>query len=150
LSFSIETSSQDETKALGERLGRILGEGDIVCFYGDLGTGKTTFIKGVAKALHISDREITSASFIIISEHFGRHPLYHIDLYRIAGPHDIMNLGVEEYLYGDGIAVVEWADRLTDVDCTFSVTMRYREDDGRAVTISGSPEQMKKLRKELC
>lgn len=142
----IETDSDEETIAAGERLGGILRVGDIVALYGDLGAGKTTFVKGVARALNIGEREIASASFIIISEHSGIMPLYHIDLYRISDDNDIINLGVEEYLGADGIAVVEWAERLKGWEWTFSVNLSYSGDSGRLITVKGRPERMAPLR----
>ncbi|MEC4686282.1 MAG: tRNA (adenosine(37)-N6)-threonylcarbamoyltransferase complex ATPase subunit type 1 TsaE [Nitrospirota bacterium] len=143
--FTVETSNERETINTGERLGRILGKGDIVCLYGDLGAGKTTFVKGIARGLGIEEREITSASFVIIAEHYGRIPLYHIDLYRVSGGDDVQDLGLEEYLDGEGVAVVEWAERLTGWDCSFRVDIKFLDDVRREITISGSRERIEAL-----
>jgi tRNA threonylcarbamoyladenosine biosynthesis protein TsaE len=106
----VKTHSEEETKQLGRALGEKLGAGDVVCLYGELGAGKTVFVKGIAAALGIAEREITSASFIIIAEHQGTIPLYHIDLYRIS-PGEVYELGLYDYLSSSGIAVIEWAER---------------------------------------
>lgn len=136
LTHVVETSDERETIEVGESLGRVLREGDVVCLYGDLGTGKTTLVKGIARALGIEEREITSASFLIISEHHGERSLYHIDLYRV-GEEESMDLGLEDYLDGDGIAVVEWAERLRGWDCTFTVRLRFLDGTKREITILG-------------
>ncbi len=140
--FTIETFNEKETINAGEGLGRILRNKDIVCLYGDLGAGKTTFVKGIARGLGIEEREITSASFVIIAEHYGRIPLYHIDLYRVSGRDDIQELGLEEYLEGEGVAVVEWAERLTGWDCSFRVNIKFLDDVRRRITITGSEERI--------
>lgn len=141
----IETSGEGGTVEAGEHLGRLLVRGDVVCLYGDLGAGKTTFVKGVARGLGIDEREITSASFVIIAEHRGRLPLYHIDLYRVEDEADLEGLGLDEYLDGDGAAVVEWAERLRGWDCTFSVQFGFRDDSGREIRISGPEERIGRL-----
>ncbi|MBI5025257.1 MAG: tRNA (adenosine(37)-N6)-threonylcarbamoyltransferase complex ATPase subunit type 1 TsaE [Nitrospirae bacterium] len=102
--------SPEETKEIGFRLGRTLKPGDVVCLYGELGAGKTIMVKGIARSLGINERDITSASFVIIAEYQGRVPFYHIDLYRIEGE-NIGELGLREYLGGDGIAAIEWAEK---------------------------------------
>lgn len=143
--FTVETSNERETINTGERLGSILRKGDIVCLYGDLGAGKTTFVKGIARGLGIEEREVTSASFVIIAEHYGRIPLYHIDLYRVSGGDDVPDLGLEEYLDGEGVAVVEWAERLTGWDCSFRVDIKFLDDVRREITVSGSKERIEDL-----
>ncbi|GMT47384.1 MAG: hypothetical protein IEMM0007_0950 [bacterium] len=143
--LTVETSNERETINTGERLGRILGKGDIVCLYGDLGAGKTTLVKGIARGLGIEEREITSASFVIIAEHYGRIPLFHIDLYRVSGADDLQDLGLEEYLDGEGVAVVEWAERLSVWDCSFRVDIKFLDDVRREITISGSMERIEDL-----
>jgi len=146
--IEVEASNESGTINAGERLGRILRKGDIVCLYGDLGAGKTSFVKGIARGLGIEEREITSASFVIIAEHNGRVPLYHIDLYRVEDGDDVRDLGLEEYLGGEGVAVVEWAERLKDWDCAFSVHIRFMGDAGRKITIYGSEERMYEFKDE--
>ncbi len=135
----------EETFRYGLALGRRLKKGDTVCLYGELGSGKTTLVKGIASAFGIADREITSASFTIIAEYSGRLgegevPFYHIDLYRIADGGDLDSTGVEEYLGGEGLAVVEWAERLGSLEDAIKVTLTMRDEDEREITIEGIDE----------
>jgi len=105
--------SVNETLALGRRLSRYLSAGDIICLFGGLGSGKTVLTKGIAEGLGIQKARVISPTFVLIREHLtGRIPLYHFDLYRLESADEILRLGYEEYLYDDGLAVIEWADRL--------------------------------------
>jgi tRNA threonylcarbamoyladenosine biosynthesis protein TsaE len=113
--FVIETNSTRETKMWGRRLGSLLEGGELLAFSGDLGAGKTCFIKGIARGLSLREENILSPSFTMIQEHHGRLPFYHIDLYRLDTV-AIDDLGLREYLFSDSIAAVEWFDRLTGGD----------------------------------
>ena len=120
------STSVGQTARLGEQLAKHLNKGDIVCLQGELGSGKTTFIKGVAKGLRISPTQVNSPTFVLMNAYAGRLPtcpagrragqaglpLYHFDLYRIETVAEMGAIGYEEFLYGDGIAVVEWAEKL--------------------------------------
>ena len=110
----IKTYSTEETIALGERLGKCLEKGDVVTLNGDLGAGKTHFTKGIAKGLDVDDY-ITSPTFTIVNEHKGRVPLYHFDVYRIDDIYEMYEIGFEEYLYGEGVCIVEWSDKVKDM-----------------------------------
>lgn len=112
--IQIKTCSQDETMLVGRALGSILKSGDVVCLSGDLGTGKTAFTNGIACALGIDDY-ITSPTFTIVNEYKTEVPLYHFDVYRIADPDEMYDIGFEEYLYGDGVVVIEWAELIKDI-----------------------------------
>jgi tRNA threonylcarbamoyladenosine biosynthesis protein TsaE len=105
------SSSAEETAALGERIAGFLHRGSVVALRGGLGAGKTCFAKGIARGLGIQE-EITSPSYTIVSEYRGTVPLYHIDAYRLEGDDDFSALGGEEFLYGEGVSVVEWSERL--------------------------------------
>ena len=109
-----KTFSQDETIEVGKALGKLLNKGDIVCIIGDLGTGKTVFTNGIAKSLGIKEH-ITSPTFTIVNEYDEKTPLYHFDVYRIADSEEMFEIGFEEYLYGEGIVVIEWADIIKDI-----------------------------------
>ena len=111
-SVDILSKSTDQTIKLGERLAKHLRKGDIFCLQGDLGSGKTTLIKGIAKGLKIASEKVTSPTFVLMNAYEGRLPLYHFDLYRLEEIHEISSIGYEEFLYGDGVAVIEWAERL--------------------------------------
>ncbi|TAN44671.1 MAG: tRNA (adenosine(37)-N6)-threonylcarbamoyltransferase complex ATPase subunit type 1 TsaE [Nitrospirae bacterium] len=107
------SGSEGETVAIGRKVGKYVKDRKIpVCLYGDLGAGKTTLIKGIGSAFGMSERDIGSASFLIVAEHDTVPPLYHIDLYRIEGGEALHELGIWEYMEGEGVAVVEWAERL--------------------------------------
>lgn len=115
LQSQIETTSATETQALAARLEAELPDGAVVCLHGDLGTGKTCFVQGLAKALGVR-RPVGSPTFTLINEYRGRRGLAHIDLYRLRGAADAFGLGVEDYLeYFDGVVAIEWAERLGEL-----------------------------------
>lgn len=104
--------SEEETRAAGESLASSLRSGDTVLLSGDLGMGKTVFARGVAAGLGVDPDQVRSPSFTLVNRYPGRVPVYHIDLYRVEKLEDMDELGLEEILGGDGVAVVEWAERL--------------------------------------
>ncbi len=109
----IETRSAKETIELGKRVGKLLQAGDVVALIGRLGSGKTTLTQGLARGLEVKKKNyITSPSFTLIKEYKGRIPTYHIDLYRIDNIKEVYNLGYEEYFYGEGVTIIEWADKI--------------------------------------
>jgi tRNA threonylcarbamoyladenosine biosynthesis protein TsaE len=111
--MKIVTDSAQETVLLGKKLGRHLKKGDVLGLIGELGSGKTTMVQGIASGLGVSQKEaVASPSFVLIKEYRGRIPLYHFDLYRLDKIKDIEYLGVEEYLYNDGVCVIEWAEKM--------------------------------------
>jgi len=139
------SNGPEETVRCGFTLGKRLRKGDTVCLFGELGAGKTTFVKGIASALGIPEREITSASFTIIAEYTAMVnevpvPFYHIDLYRIQGTAELDSLGIDEYIGKDGIAVIEWAERLGEVEGAKAVTFTVMTGDKREISIEGMDE----------
>ena len=111
--------SPEETQAIGAELGRRLAPGDVIAFVGDLGTGKTCMIQGICRGLEVADW-VNSPTFILINEYLGKVderdiPVYHFDLYRLNNPAELEDLGAEEYFYGQGICLVEWAERAGDL-----------------------------------
>ncbi|MGA7870249.1 MAG: tRNA (adenosine(37)-N6)-threonylcarbamoyltransferase complex ATPase subunit type 1 TsaE, partial [Candidatus Binatus sp.] len=107
----IESRSPHETKSWGRRLASLLEGGELLGLIGDLGAGKTCFIKGLASGLSLREEDILSPTFTMIQEHHGRFPLYHIDLYRLEEA-TLDDLGLREYLFSEGVAAVEWFERL--------------------------------------
>jgi tRNA threonylcarbamoyladenosine biosynthesis protein TsaE len=104
------SNSAEETRALGAALAAHLAPGDVICLYGDLGAGKTTFVQGLAQGLGVS-RPVTSPSFTLVHEHRGRLLFYHLDLYRLEAD-DLLEAGIEEVLGANAVVAVEWAERL--------------------------------------
>lgn len=110
---TIEVHSLDETFALGRRLGELLFPGAVVALEGGLGAGKTHFVHAVAEGLDIPDsRVVSSPTFVLIQEYAARLPVYHFDAYRLTRVDDFSDLGVHEYFQGDGVCLVEWADKV--------------------------------------
>jgi tRNA threonylcarbamoyladenosine biosynthesis protein TsaE len=112
--FSTITKSPEETARIGMMLGPLLKAGDIVCLQGELGAGKTCFAKGVASGMGIED-PVTSPTFTLVNEYHGDLTLYHLDVYRLTGAGEMDDLGYEDFFYGDGVALVEWAERVKEV-----------------------------------
>jgi tRNA threonylcarbamoyladenosine biosynthesis protein TsaE len=127
-----------DTIKIGTYVGTHLKVGDIVLLEGSLGSGKTTFVKGIAASIGIED-EITSPTFTIISIYKGKEDLYHIDLYRIQTPGELDELGLEEYLYGKGISVIEWGERIEDhiQGYPVKVVITIKENGEREIAITG-------------
>lgn len=111
--MTLHTSSAEETQKLGKRLGSFLKKGDVIALQGPLAAGKTTLTKGIALALGVKDT-ITSPTFCLISEYEGKLPLYHFDVYRLQGADDFANLGAEDMIYGDGVCLIEWSEKIMD------------------------------------
>ena len=107
-------SSTEEMIQLGERVGRKLCPNTILALSGDLGSGKTTFVQGLAKGLNI-DAHIQSPTFVFFNQYKGTYPLFHFDLYRMKGEEDFLGLGFEEYFMAGGITVLEWPERITSL-----------------------------------
>ena len=109
----IITNSHDETLALGEKIGKYLDPGTVLALSGDLGSGKTIFVQGLAKGLDVpDDYYITSPTYTLINEYPGRYRLFHVDLYRIENYADFDDIGLYEILRSDGVVAIEWADKL--------------------------------------
>lgn len=104
----------DSTVDIGYKIGKLANRGDIICLIGDLGTGKTHITKGIAKGLGI-DEHITSPTFNIVNEYEGNLKLYHFDVYRVNDPDEIEAIGFDEYIFGDGISIIEWANYIEEL-----------------------------------
>ena len=146
--MKIISNSVKDTLSLGKSLAKHLKPGDIICLEGELGAGKTTLTKGIAAGLGLSKAKVTSSSFILIRQHLeGRLPLFHFDLYRLKEPTDIAGLGYEEYLYGEGVSVIEWANKL---ECLMPkerlmVELSHGLGTKRIIKISGQGARYKDL-----
>jgi tRNA threonylcarbamoyladenosine biosynthesis protein TsaE len=131
------TGSDRETEALGERLGASLRGGEVVLLYGDLGTGKTVFVRGLARGLGLDPEEVASPTFILMTTYKGRIALHHADLYRLKGGGDESELGLEELPGSDAVLAIEWAERLAYEPWTNRVRVRlsHAGEDQRRVDI---------------
>jgi tRNA threonylcarbamoyladenosine biosynthesis protein TsaE len=136
--LTIVTGSVEETIALGERLGTDLVPGDFIELAGELGTGKTHFARGVAVGLGVDPAiPVTSPTYTLMNQYCGRFELYHFDLYRLAGDQDVTDLGFEEYFYGAGVCLVEWAERLRELlpEDRLTISLSYLDDDRRSISL---------------
>jgi tRNA threonylcarbamoyladenosine biosynthesis protein TsaE len=155
-SWTTQTSNPEQTQSLAERLGELLQPGDVVALIGELGSGKTVFSQGLARGLGVPKTfYITSPTFAIINEYPGRVPFYHLDLYRVSGPDELSELGLEEILYGQGAVAIEWAERL-DKELPaerLEVHLKFLNEMGRNITLSafgdGSARRLASLIEEL-
>lgn len=110
-----ETFSEEETKKIGFLLGEKAKAGEIYCLNGDLGVGKTIFTKGFAKGLGIKEEDVTSPTFTIVNEYEGKLPFYHFDVYRIGSLEEMEYTGYEEYFFGQGVCMIEWAEIIKEL-----------------------------------
>ena len=111
--MNFDSRSLEDTQRLGKLIGQKLQLGDIILLFGDLGAGKTTLTQNIVLGLGTSEDEyVSSPTFTIVNHYLGRFPIYHIDLYRIDSQHALENLGLEEFLFGDGVTIIEWAEKL--------------------------------------
>lgn len=114
MGLKISSGGPDFTRDLGGKLGRICGPGDVVALIGPLGAGKTVLAKGIADGFGVSE-EVTSPSFNIVLEYEGRAPFYHVDFYRLGRASEALDIGIDEYLYGGGLTIIEWAERFPEI-----------------------------------
>ena len=137
---------------LGEKLGALLGAGDLICLYGGLGAGKTCFAQGIARGLGV-EGAVTSPTFTLINEHYGRLPFFHMDVYRLDSVAEMEDLGYEEYFYDGGVTLVEWAEKIDELlpedRLDISIDRTGEGEDFRQVTLSPRGERFRLLVKEL-
>ena len=141
--------SHNETEliALGKQLGKLLEKQDVIILSGDLGAGKTTFTKGLAKGLGI-DQMIKSPTYTIVREYEGRLPLYHLDVYRIGNDPDSIDL--DDFLFGDGVTVIEWGELLGDsLPSDYLKLTILRKNDGRELVFNAKGHRAEKLLEEF-
>ncbi len=145
MSVLFETKSPDETMAIGEKLAARVKPGDVIAMYGDLGVGKTHFSAGFARGLGIDD-DITSPTFTIVCEYQdGSLPFYHMDAYRIEDIDELFAIGFDEYIFGQGVCLIEWANLIEEAlpADIIKVTIKKNLDKGvdfREIVISGIDE----------
>ncbi|HEY3098003.1 MAG TPA: tRNA (adenosine(37)-N6)-threonylcarbamoyltransferase complex ATPase subunit type 1 TsaE [Methylomirabilota bacterium] len=132
----LTTTSPEATEAAGARLGATLKAGDVVALTGELGAGKTVFVQGLARALGVGTGA-TSPTFVLVNEYRGRLPVHHVDAYRTTTLAELMDLGIEEMMDGDGVTVIEWAERLEPLLPARAVRVRIAGvgDEPRTIVI---------------
>lgn len=141
----IESFSEKETRKFAKSLGEGAKEGQVYCLIGDLGVGKTVFTQGFAEGLGVEDW-VNSPTFTIVQEYRdGRLPFYHFDVYRIGDPEEMYEVGFEDYVYGEGVCLIEWANLIEDILPLDAITVRINKDldkgfDYRRIVIEGLPE----------
>lgn len=151
-SFTVVTRSDPETRRWGIKLGHLLSGGEIIGLIGELGVGKTCFVRGVAQGLNVNKNAwIRSPSFTLINEYEGRLPIYHIDLYRISSREETVGLNLREYLYGDGVSLVEWFEHLPaeEVDEYLEVRMTHGGGNRRKLNFIAHGERYERLLAEF-
>jgi tRNA threonylcarbamoyladenosine biosynthesis protein TsaE len=148
----LQSRSVRETVQIGKWIGKFLQAGDVVALCGELGSGKTHFIKGLAAGVGVGrSSHITSPSFTFIHEYQGRIPFFHIDLFRLTTEEEAEDLGLEEYLGRGGLTAIEWADRIPTLlpEALLWITLSYRGEHARSIEISGKGDRYEELIKEL-
>jgi len=154
LDLTLISESAEETQNIGRIIGEGLVGGDIVALTGELGSGKTCITRGIARGIGVPEEyRITSPTFTLINEYPGRTTLYHVDVYRLSGSHDLKEMGYEEYFYGDGITVIEWADKIKDIlpedDERINVRLKYIDENKREIKISGRTDEIEIISRKI-
>jgi tRNA threonylcarbamoyladenosine biosynthesis protein TsaE len=147
-SWSVVSRSLRHTKSFGVRLARLLEGGEIIGLVGELGAGKTGFVRGVAEGLEVgTDAWIRSPTFTLINEYHGRLPIYHIDLYRVGSRAELESLNLREYLYADGVSLIEWFEYLPpeEVDEFLEVRLTYAERSKRKLTFTAHGQRYERI-----
>jgi len=146
--LTVISENPEETFLIGKIIGENLTVTDVVALIGELGTGKTCLTQGIARGIGIPERfQITSPSFTLINEYQGRVMLYHFDLYRLAGSRDIEVMEYEEYFFGEGVSVIEWADKIKDIlpEQTLFISFKYLDENKREIVIFGDKQKVMKI-----
>jgi len=138
----VQTASVADTQLLGRRLGTLLPAGSLVLLSGELGSGKTALTCGLARGLGVADNiPVTSPTYTLMNSYHGRLPLYHFDLYRLGAEDELIDLGFDEYFHGEGVAVVEWAERCPELRLhALSIDISYLDESTREMAFSCSAD----------
>lgn len=149
--IQIKLNGLEETKDFGIKLGELLNGGDILCLNGDLGAGKTTLTKSIGLGLGVTDY-ITSPTFALINEYEGRIPVYHFDVYRLENVEDLDDLGFDDYFYGKGVSIIEWADKIEKSLPKERIVLDIEKGeniDSRVINITGYGNSYNRVIEEL-
>lgn len=149
--MEIRLEDLKETEEFGINLGKLLKSGDILCLNGDLGAGKTTITKSIGIGLDVEEY-ITSPTFALINQYKGRIPVYHFDVYRLEHVEELYDLGFDEYFYGDGVCIIEWADRIEKMLPEDRIVIDIKKGESnskRTLSIHGFGKRYEEVIKEL-
>ena len=137
-----ETATPDQTRSIGCMIGKTLRGGEILAITGDIGSGKTSLVQGIAKGLGIRPSDISSPTFALIHEHTGRIPFFHIDLYRLEKPGEVEAIGLEEYFSHDAVVAIEWANHASTLlpAARVNIALAHAGGDKRRITITQREE----------
>ncbi|MCK5594918.1 tRNA (adenosine(37)-N6)-threonylcarbamoyltransferase complex ATPase subunit type 1 TsaE [bacterium] len=141
------TNNPEDTICLGMKIGELLKEGNVVALIGNLGAGKTVISNGLCSGLGVREDYITSPTYTIINQYEGRIPVYHIDLYRLKNSSELYNLGWDEYIYGNGTCIIEWADRAAEMlsEEYLTVNIKVTGTNKRQITLQAKGATYKSL-----
>jgi len=151
-SIKLKSDSSEYTIHVGRIIGATAERGDVVALSGDLGTGKTCLTQGIARGLEVPEvYPITSPTFTLINEYPGRCILYHFDIYRLTGAKDLEDMGYEDYFYGNGVTVIEWAERINSIlpPNALFVQMNYLGENDRELILTGSENRIAIIKNQL-
>lgn len=130
----VQSNSEHETINIAKKYAKSAEPGDVICLQGNLGAGKTRFVRGFVQGLGLPGEIVTSPTFTIINEYDGELPIYHFDCYRLEHFEEAVEIGAEEYLYGNGVCIVEWPERITELlppsskHVTFTITGKNKRE----------------------
>jgi tRNA threonylcarbamoyladenosine biosynthesis protein TsaE len=134
--LTVHSHSEEETRQIGIRLGKQVRAGDLIGLYGELGSGKTCLVRGLAEGLGVSPQKVRSPTFTLVNEYSGgRLPLYHMDLYRLV-PSAVDRMALRDYLYGDGVCVVEWFERLGEEAPHLEIEFTFVGENERTLMVA--------------
>ena len=136
MNIEIITNSEEETTAVGSKIGKLAKAGDVIAMFGGLGAGKTAFVRGLAGGMGI-DARVSSPTFTIVNEYNGKVPLFHFDMYRLSSSDELFEIGWEDYLDRGGVCVVEWSENVEDIfpPETMKITIDKLDENRRKITI---------------
>ncbi|MFP4472872.1 MAG: tRNA (adenosine(37)-N6)-threonylcarbamoyltransferase complex ATPase subunit type 1 TsaE [Candidatus Omnitrophota bacterium] len=151
--FRLMTTSAQKTRNVGRQAARCLRAGDILCFFGDLGSGKTTLIKGLAQGLGIAPDQVSSPTFVLMNIYDqAALPVYHFDLYRLENSDQLYDLGYDEFLYGNGVAVIEWSEHFGPLLPAerLDVVLTHKGEDRREICLTPHGDRGCDLYDRIC
>jgi len=148
--MKLTVNNLNDTEKIGKIISRCLEKGTVICLDGDLGVGKTALTQFIAKEFGVKEY-ITSPTFTIIKEYMGRMPFYHMDVYRIESEDDMYDLGYDEYIYSEGVTIIEWSHKITEIlpEERINIEIQYLNEQSRVMFIDGKGKTFEKLAEEL-